>query len=200
MQPKKSGTPDFPYLDAYSTFIENTFVIECNYCQHFSSNDAEAEQHFFDAHRDIYEENYPKKNLDEKTGKFWNIPKLETLSNDKYMVDDVNFYLRFNGFCEYERQPISEIETKGLVKAPDNTYTYNEELLIPTTLPKIPKQPKQTAVKDPTPHKIKHIYSYNVGKQNLGAVMDKLKAQNVQEKDIYYKENKKGNYFIYYYK
>jgi hypothetical protein len=198
MQPKRTGPQEFPYIDAFSTIIDNSFAIECNYCPYCSPNETEAERHFIESHRVIFDENYPKKHLDEKTGKYWFIPNLESIEHGKYMLDDINFYMKFNSFCSYDKQPLSDIELQAVEKQPDGTYVYKEELLLPKEFPKLPKQPKPT--KDPKHDKIKHIYSYNVGAAKVTEVKQKLVEQGVKESDIYTKENKKGNYFVYYYK
>jgi hypothetical protein len=198
MQPKRLGIPEFPIIDAFSSYVDNVVVVECNYCDNYAVDDTEAEKHFCESHRDIYDDTYPKKHLDDKTGKLWFIPRMETVQHDIRELTDGTSVVKFNGLCSYDTQPLNDIELKAVQKQPDGTYIYKEELLLPKEFPKLPKSPR--AVKDPKSDKIKHVYSYNVGAAKVVEVKKKLVEQGVQEKDIYTKENKKGNYYVYYFK
>lgn len=125
---KRQGPKDFATVDAFSVIKENKFLIECNYCDFFSEDEEQALQHYDDTHKELRDKSYPKTYLDKFTGKKWFVPKLETIEHNKYMIDDVHFYLKFYGSCTYDEQMLSSAELKNVrMNTTTNHYYYKED-------------------------------------------------------------------------
>lgn len=180
------GPSEFPIIDAYTEIIDNTLCLLCNHCDFQTSlSEEKMQDHYETDHKDLCENTFPKKKLN-KNGNAWIVPKLETitwrkLENDP---DPEEYVLKFNDSYCTEEVPLTEEEKKQIQNA--------------QKVPAISHQSKTIA--KPSKRK-KHVYSYNVGIAKVEDAKKKImEANNIPVENIIVKQNKKGNYAIFYLK
>lgn len=191
---RKQGTKEFPIIDAFTIDKDNVQYIACNYCSHLSKDNEEAIDHFDDVHTDIKDKYFPQKKLDEKTGRYWLVPKYDTIEHVIFDVSVVDYYIHFYGFCIYDRELLTSDEQK-YARHDSQTLLWNygkKTVVQPQNIAKAVRIKKR---------KRKYVYSYNVGKAKSDEVKKALKEKyQIEEEDIIMKQNKKGNFAIFYYR
>lgn len=197
MNQKMKGLKDFPIIDAYTILSNNELVLECNHCDFTTPSDTEMENHYNRDHTDLRDATWPKKQLEPLHGKTWLIPIESTVEHAIHQINDYEYYIKFYGDCSREEQPLSPEELKHVtLDTSILRYIYKEH-----TEKSLPI-PKKTSIKPKSKSKKKkHVYSLNVGKAKLQSAKEKIiREYNVEEQDIITKENKNGNYAMFYMK
>jgi hypothetical protein len=225
---KRQGTEEFKIIDAFSGIKENKFIIECNYCENIAENEEQALQHYDDCHKDIRDKSYPKPYLDKHSGKQWFVPKFETIEHNKYMLNDIDFYIKFYGSCSYQEVSLTKVELKNVHQNPaTGLYFYKEDPVweIESQTKNKPKD-KQPSIPSSeldailkrldsleerinrmasqpksvfSPKKKYRIYSLNVGESKIEQSKLTIKSRyNIPDDFIIVKKNKFGNYSIFY--
>ena len=179
-----NGTPEFPIIDAYTEIIDDTLCLICNHCDFQTSlSEEKMQEHYETVHRDLCENTFPKKKLN-KNGSAWIVPKLETITWRKLENSPEEYVLKFNDSYCTEEIPLIEEEKKQMQNAQ-----------------KIPISISKTKSFAKTVKRKKQVYSYNVGLAKVEDAKKKImEANDIPVENIIVKQNKKGNYAIFYVK